>query len=124
MARCCTGPPRWSRRAGAAIVREWWRVIDRRRSIGVARAITSQVHLVACRWSWTAYAVRADRASSDRVDGGANVEGGGVDSAPQRTTADAAGRIMTVPNAISFARLIGVPVFLYLLLVAHQTVAA
>ena len=33
------------------------------------------------------------------------------------------GRIWTIPNAISFARLIGVPVFLYLFL-AHYTVAA
>jgi cardiolipin synthase len=29
------------------------------------------------------------------------------------------GRILTVPNAISLARLLGVPLFLYLLLVAH-----
>src|SRR5262245_38640195 len=34
------------------------------------------------------------------------------------------GRILTVPNAISFARLLGVPLFLYLLLVAHADVAA
>ncbi len=33
-------------------------------------------------------------------------------------------RIWTVPNMISFARLIGVPLFLYLLLVAHADVAA
>lgn len=33
-------------------------------------------------------------------------------------------RIWTVPNLISFARLIGVPVFLYLLLVARADVAA
>ena len=35
-----------------------------------------------------------------------------------------ADRIWTVPNMISFARLIGVPLFLYLLLVAHADVAA
>lgn len=34
------------------------------------------------------------------------------------------GRIMTIPNLISFARLIGVPVFLYLLLGPHYDVAA
>jgi cardiolipin synthase len=34
------------------------------------------------------------------------------------------GRILTVPNAISFARLLGVPLFLYLLLVAEADVAA
>ncbi|WP_213450116.1 CDP-alcohol phosphatidyltransferase family protein [Rhizomonospora bruguierae] len=33
-------------------------------------------------------------------------------------------RVLTVPNAISFARLIGVPLFLYLFLVAHRDVAA
>jgi cardiolipin synthase len=33
-------------------------------------------------------------------------------------------RIWTVPNMISFARLFGVPLFLYLLLVAHADVAA
>jgi cardiolipin synthase len=68
--------------------------------------------------------VRAERASRDRAGGGANVEGGGVDPAPQPTTPDSGARIMTVPNAISFARLIGVPVFLYLFLVPHETVAA
>jgi cardiolipin synthase len=35
-----------------------------------------------------------------------------------------AGRVLTIPNLISFARLIGVPLFLYLFLVAHQPVAA
>jgi len=34
------------------------------------------------------------------------------------------GRVLTVPNAISFARLLGVPLFLYLLLVAEADVAA
>lgn len=34
------------------------------------------------------------------------------------------GRILTVPNLISFARLLGVPLFLYLLLVARADVAA
>lgn len=34
------------------------------------------------------------------------------------------GRIMTIPNLISFARLIGVPIFLYLLLGPHYDVAA
>jgi len=38
--------------------------------------------------------------------------------------AAAAGRILTVPNLISFARLLGVPVFLYLFLGAHALVAA
>jgi cardiolipin synthase len=33
-------------------------------------------------------------------------------------------RIWTVPNVISFARLLGVPIFLWLLLVPHQDVAA
>jgi cardiolipin synthase len=47
-----------------------------------------------------------------------------VDPAGQTTTADRGNRIMTIPNAISFARLIGVPVFLYLFIVAHATVAA
>jgi len=62
---------------------------------------------------------RGDRAGED-----AYVEGGGVDPAGQPTTAERGNRIMTVPNAISFARLVGVPVFLYLFLVAHATVAA
>ncbi|MFC4110044.1 CDP-alcohol phosphatidyltransferase family protein [Micromonospora zhanjiangensis] len=39
-------------------------------------------------------------------------------------SADGAGRILTVPNLISFLRLLGVPVFLYLLLVPHADVAA
>jgi cardiolipin synthase (CMP-forming) len=34
------------------------------------------------------------------------------------------GRVVTVPNAISFARLLGVPLFLYLFLGAHAEVAA
>jgi cardiolipin synthase (CMP-forming) len=34
------------------------------------------------------------------------------------------GRIVTIPNAVSFARLIGVPVFLYLILGPHDDVAA
>lgn len=34
------------------------------------------------------------------------------------------GRVLTVPNVISFARLLGVPVFLYLFLVADAAVAA
>jgi cardiolipin synthase len=34
------------------------------------------------------------------------------------------GRIWTIPNLISFARLLGVPLFLYLLLVQHAEVAA
>jgi cardiolipin synthase (CMP-forming) len=34
------------------------------------------------------------------------------------------GRIATIPNAVSFARLIGVPVFLYLILGPHYDVAA
>jgi cardiolipin synthase (CMP-forming) len=34
------------------------------------------------------------------------------------------GRVLTVPNLISFARLLGVPVFLYLFLGAHAEVAA
>ena len=34
------------------------------------------------------------------------------------------GRILTIPNFITFARLLGVPVFLYLLFGAHQEVAA
>jgi cardiolipin synthase len=44
---------------------------------------------------------------------------------PTRVDAQAgAGRVMTVPNIISFARLAGVPLFLYLFLVADQQVAA
>ncbi len=47
---------------------------------------------------------------------------------PARTDGMAGGlstdRIWTVPNMISFARLFGVPLFLYLLLVAHADVAA
>lgn len=39
-------------------------------------------------------------------------------------TGDAASRIMTVPNLISFARLLGVPLFLYLFLSARADVAA
>lgn len=39
-------------------------------------------------------------------------------------TASGFGRIATVPNAISFARLLGVPVFLYLLLGPRADVAA
>jgi cardiolipin synthase len=34
-------------------------------------------------------------------------------------TAPASGRVLTVPNAISLARLLGVPLFLYLFLVPH-----
>jgi cardiolipin synthase len=33
-------------------------------------------------------------------------------------------RVLTIPNLISFARLLGVPVFLYLFLVSHQDAAA
>jgi cardiolipin synthase len=43
---------------------------------------------------------------------------------PTRVDAPAAGRVLTVPNLISFARLLGVPLFLYLFLVADQWVAA
>ncbi|MEV1289176.1 CDP-alcohol phosphatidyltransferase family protein [Micromonospora sp. NPDC049679] len=42
-----------------------------------------------------------------------------------RTPTDAGHhRILTIPNVISFARLLGVPLFLYLFLVAHADVAA
>ena len=34
------------------------------------------------------------------------------------------GRILTIPNFVTFARLLGVPIFLYLLFGAHQEVAA
>jgi cardiolipin synthase len=34
------------------------------------------------------------------------------------------GRVWTIPNLISFARLVGVPIFLYLFLVLHADVAA
>ncbi|MGK5673942.1 CDP-alcohol phosphatidyltransferase family protein [Micromonospora sp. URMC 106] len=41
------------------------------------------------------------------------------------TSAPAVGdRVLTLPNLISFVRLLGVPLFLYLLLVAHADVAA
>jgi cardiolipin synthase len=45
-----------------------------------------------------------------------------VESAGQPETG--LGRIWTIPNAVSFARLLGVPVFLYLILVLHADVAA
>ena len=35
-----------------------------------------------------------------------------------------AGRVLTIPNVISFARLLGVPLFLYLFLVVERDVAA
>jgi len=54
---------------------------------------------------------------------GRNVEGGGVEPASQ-STSDRADRVLTVPNLISFARLAGVPIFLYLFLVVHADVAA
>jgi cardiolipin synthase len=47
-----------------------------------------------------------------------------VEPAPQSRAVDGADRIVTVPNAISFLRLIGVPVFLYLFLGTSATVAA
>ncbi len=39
---------------------------------------------------------------------------------PARVDAPATGRVLTVPNLISFARLLGVPLFLYLFLVADR----
>jgi cardiolipin synthase (CMP-forming) len=39
---------------------------------------------------------------------------------PTRVDAPAGGRVLTVPNLISFARLLGVPLFLYLFLVADR----
>jgi cardiolipin synthase len=39
-------------------------------------------------------------------------------------TAEATRRVWTVPNAVSFLRLIGVPLFLYLFLVTHDEIAA
>jgi len=47
-----------------------------------------------------------------------------VEPASQPSGGGRAGRILTIPNAISFARLIGVPVFLYLFLATDATVAA
>jgi cardiolipin synthase len=47
-----------------------------------------------------------------------------VEPARQPTAGDRADRILTIPNAISFARLIGVPVFLYLFLATDAKVAA
>ncbi|HEX8630336.1 MAG TPA: CDP-alcohol phosphatidyltransferase family protein [Catenuloplanes sp.] len=48
-----------------------------------------------------------------------------ADAPPGATaTPVAAGQVLTIANVISFARLLGVPVFLYLLLVAHAEVAA
>src|SRR5436190_23411133 len=35
-------------------------------------------------------------------------------------TAPASGRVLTVPNLVSFTRLLGVPLFLYLFLVPHS----
>jgi cardiolipin synthase len=43
---------------------------------------------------------------------------------PRAPQADALGRIWTIPNLISFARLLGVPLFLYLFLGAEAEVAA
>ena len=40
------------------------------------------------------------------------------------STARSGLRVWTVPNLISFARLLGVPLFLYLFLVAHEDIAA
>ena len=45
-------------------------------------------------------------------------------AAEESAAAEGAGRILTVPNAISVARLVGVPVFLYLLLGPHDDLAA
>jgi cardiolipin synthase len=39
-------------------------------------------------------------------------------------TAEATRRVWTVPNAVSFLRLLGVPLFLYLFLVTHAEIAA
>ena len=47
-----------------------------------------------------------------------------MEPASQPSGAGRADRILTIPNAISFARLIGVPVFLYLFLATDATVAA
>lgn len=47
-----------------------------------------------------------------------------MDATPTPDTNVGIGRIWTIPNLISFARLIGVPVFLYLFLVVHADVAA
>ncbi|WFE28458.1 CDP-alcohol phosphatidyltransferase family protein [Solwaraspora sp. WMMD791] len=43
---------------------------------------------------------------------------------PASTRADVASRVVTVPNFISFVRLLGVPLFLYLFLVQQADVAA
>lgn len=43
---------------------------------------------------------------------------------PTRVDAPAAGRVLTIPNLISFARLLGVPLFLYLFLGADLVGAA
>ncbi|MFD0788601.1 CDP-alcohol phosphatidyltransferase family protein, partial [Micromonospora azadirachtae] len=43
---------------------------------------------------------------------------------PGASGGTAPGRVLTVPNLISFLRLLGVPIFLYLLLGAHADVAA
>ncbi|MER7442921.1 CDP-alcohol phosphatidyltransferase family protein [Micromonospora avicenniae] len=43
---------------------------------------------------------------------------------PRASGGTAPGRVLTVPNLISFLRLLGVPIFLYLLLGAHADVAA
>ncbi len=47
-----------------------------------------------------------------------------MEPASQPSLGGRADRILTIPNAISFARLIGVPVFLYLFLATDATVAA
>ncbi len=55
----------------------------------------------------------------------AKTAGGGGPAAPAQappvpTEADPADRIWTIPNLLSALRLLGVPVFLYLVLVSHQ----
>lgn len=45
-------------------------------------------------------------------------------AAPPAPPGPATRRVLTIPNLISFARLVGVPLFLYLLLVAEADVAA
>lgn len=81
-------------------------------------------------------AVPQELSRAGRLTGhGRTAEGGTVSRQPTRAegarSGDAAAwgnasaeRVLTVPNLISFARLLGVPLFLYLFLVARNDVAA
>jgi cardiolipin synthase (CMP-forming) len=48
----------------------------------------------------------------------------GTSEMPESEPGGSFGRIWTIPNLVSFARLLGVPLFLYLILVIHADIAA